>query len=175
MRIRKVVKGKGLENYITGQVGKYQFQAGLLQNKPHYEPLETLIGYSNKLPVYQKHWYSFAGKKLLRHGNKPDGTLWKIGQEMDEVFMWLRKPFRLPKNADLLAVIDFIVDNLNGKENQQRILNAIQAVIRNPILRKDYGDNSQKTAKEKGFNQLLMATGQLFKNIKVRFLRNVQK
>lgn len=175
MRRRKVVKGKGFEKYITGQVGKYQFQAGLLQNKPHYAPLKTLLGYQNGKPVFQKHWYSYAGKKLLRQGKKPDGTLWKIGQKMDDAFMWLRKPFTLAKNADLLAVINFIVDNLNGKGNQQRILNAIQAVIRNPILRGDYGRNSQKTAKEKGFNQLLMATGQLFKNIKVRFLRNVQK
>ena len=126
MRRRKVVKGKGFEKYITGQVGKYQFQAGLLQNKPHYAPLKTLLGYQNGKPVFQKHWYSYAGKKLLRQGNKPDGTLWKIGQKMDDAFMWLRKPFTWAKNADLLAVINFIVDNLNGKGNQQRILNATQ-------------------------------------------------
>ena len=46
MRRRKVVKGKGFEKYITGQVGKYQFQAGLLQNKPHYAPLKTLLAVS---------------------------------------------------------------------------------------------------------------------------------
>lgn len=62
MRRRKVVKGKGFEKYITGQVGKYQFQAGLLQNKPHYAPLKTLLGYQNGKPVFQKHWYSYAGK-----------------------------------------------------------------------------------------------------------------
>lgn len=155
---------------IAGEIGKFKFQVGILENKQHYAPMKRLIGTNNGKPVYAKSWYNYAGIKLLRQGSKVDGTLFGVAREMDAAYKWLRKPFELRKNTDLLLVINYIVDNLNGRNVRQQILNALQAVVRNPILRGDYGRNSQKTAKYKGFNKLMMSTGQLFKNIKARFL-----
>jgi hypothetical protein len=53
------------------------------------------------------------------------------------------------------------------------LTNAIQAIVRNPILRGDYGRNNLFTQKVKGFNRLMIDTGQFFNNIKARvFKRN---
>lgn len=169
MRVkRKVIEGQGLDKFIQGQIDKYKFDVGILTNKQHFAPARRLVGYKNGVPVYEKSWYNFAGIKLLKAGNKIDGTLFGIAEELDAAYKWLRRPFALSTNKDLLAVINTIVEELNGRENKRRLINAVQAVVRNPILRGDYGRNSKKTAKEKGFNKLMMSTGQFFKNIKAR-------
>jgi hypothetical protein len=52
--------------------------------------------------------------------------------------------------------------------------NLAQAIIRNPILRGDYGSNSALTRKIKGFDRFMFDTGQLFQSIKAKVLkRNV--
>ena len=158
---RKLIESKGLDKFIQGKLDKYKFQVGILQNKQHFAPLRQG---KNGLPAI----YHYAGMYLYRHGKKVDGTLWSIGKELDAAFKWLRKPFLLAKNKDLLSVINLIVDNMNGKDNRQRLVNAIQAVVRNPILRGDYGRNSRKWAARKGFNKLMFMTGQFFQNIKAR-------
>ena len=165
---RKIIEGKGLDKFISGEISKFKFDVGILQNKPHFEVLKRKIGTKNGKPVYAKSWYQYAGLHLLRHNNEPDGTLNSVASEMDEMFKWLRKPFLLKKNKDLIWVINFMVDIMNGKNNRRRIENAIQAVVRNPILRGDYGKNSRKNAIEKGINKILMRTRQLFKNVKTR-------
>lgn len=171
MRVKKSeIVGKGLDQVLQGKFDKYQFQVGILQNKQHYAPARKLVGFRNGNPVYEKSWYNFAGIQLLRAGNKVDGTLKGVAKEMDEAYKWLRRPWEISKNKDLIGIIHYIVEDINGRENKQRILNGIQAVVRNPILRGDYGKNSRKRAKEKGFNKLMMATGQFFKNIKARFI-----
>ena len=58
---------------------------------------------------------------------------------------------------------------MNQQGDKQRILNGMRAVVRNPILRGEYGKNSAKWAAVKGFNDLLMMTGQFFKAIEARF------
>lgn len=161
---RKIIESKGLDKFIQGKLDKYRFQVGILQNKQHFAPLHQGTTGHKGLPVI----YNYAGLYLYRHGKKVDGTLWNIGKELDAAFKWLRKPFLLAKNKELLSVINLIVDNMNGKDNKQRLVNAIQAVVRNPILRGDYGRNSKRWAKRKGFNKLMFMTGQFFQNIKAR-------
>lgn len=161
------IEGKGLSKMIEGELGKYKFQVGILENKLHYLPAQG----DTTLTRGQNIYYSYAGLKLRKPSSyKYKGTLFSVAKDMDEAFKWLRKPFMLQSNADVLAVLKYVVENLNGKDTKQRIINAVQAVVRNPILRGNYGKNSAKTSKSKGFNKLLMDTGQLFKNIKARLL-----
>lgn len=161
------IEGKGLSKMIEGELGKYKFQVGILENKPHYLPAQG----DTTLTRGQNIYYSYAGLKLRKPSSfRYSGTLFSVAKDMDEAFKWLRKPFMLRSNADVLAVLKYVVDNLNGKDSKQRIINAVQAVVRNPIMRGNYGKNSAKTSKAKGFNKLLMDTGQLFKNIKARLL-----
>lgn len=162
-----IIKGKGLDKMIEGELGKYRFEVGILENKRHYLPYVSDTTYTKG----QNSWYNYAGLKLRRQSSfKYKGTLFSVARDMDQAFKWLRRPFMLQSNEDLFNVLYFVVENINGKENRQRIINGIQAVVRNPILRGAYGRNSAKTAKKKGFNKLLMDTGQLFKNIKARLI-----
>ena len=72
-------------------------------------------------------------------------------------------------NKEVVMALNDIVKDMNGQDLHQRILNGFQAVVRNPILRGEYGKNTSPWARKKGFNQLLMMTGQFFKNVKARF------
>lgn len=151
-----MIKGKGLDKIIQVELDKYQVELGILKNEP------------KKLPLYGQ-FKTYAGIKLLRDSNKTSGTLVDVAIDLDKRFKWLRKPFVSPNNKEVAQVVNDIVKSMNGRADKQRVLNGMQAIIRNPILRGEYGQNSQKTVQEKGFNKLLMATGQFFKNIKARF------
>lgn len=54
----------------------------------------------------------------------------------------------------------------------RRLENAARSIVRNPMLRKEYGDNADSTAKEKGFNHWGLNTGTLFKAIEAKYGRN---
>lgn len=150
------IKGKGLDKIIQIQLDKYQVDLGILKDEP------------KKLPIYGK-FKTFAGQRLLQQGKATKGSLVDVAIDLDNRFKWLRKPFAEPKNKEVAQVVNDIVKCMNGRADKQRVLNGMQAIIRNPILRGDYGKNSQKTAKEKGFNKLLMATGQFFKAIRAKY------
>lgn len=151
-----MIKGKGLDKIIQVELDKYQVELGILKNEP------------KKLPLYGQ-FKTYAGIRLLRDSKNTSGTLVDVAIDLDNRFKWLRKPFASQNNKEVVQVVNDIVKSMNGRADKQRVLNGMQAIIRNPILRGEYGQNSQKTAKEKGFNKLLMATGQFFKNIKARF------
>lgn len=150
-----------LAKKIAFKLDKYEVQVGLLENKVRNKP---------KFGQFK----SYAGKTLLREGGVSKGaSMVEVAEYLDKNYKWLRKPFLLKNNKEVVAVINDIVKDMNGQDLKQRILNGFQAVVRNPILRGEYGFHSAKWAKKKGFNQLLMMTGQFFKNIKSRFIKNV--
>ena len=37
---RKIIEGKGLDKFISGEISKFKFDVGILQNKPHFEVLK---------------------------------------------------------------------------------------------------------------------------------------
>jgi hypothetical protein len=53
-----------------------------------------------------------------------------------------------------------------GGGGRQRVLNLLQAIVRNPILKHQYGPNTSATADAKGFDRHLFDTGKMFKSIK---------
>lgn len=151
------LKIKNLSKKLSFKLAKYEVQVGLLENK------------QRKKPKFNE-FKNYAGKKLLREGGASKGaSLVKVAEYLDTRYKWLRKPFLLRNNKEVVVVINDIIKDMNGKGDKQRILNGFQAVARNPILRGEYGKNNNKWAKKKGFNDLLMMTGQTFKSIKARF------
>lgn len=155
------LKIKNLSKKITYKVGKYQVQVGILTDA------------RRKKPLFGK-FKNYAGKRLLREGGVSNGaTMAEVAKYMDKKFKWLRKPWLKESNKEVVTVIDDIVKCMNGKGDKQRILNGCQAVVRNPILRGEYGKIKAVTARRKGFDDALLMTGQLFKNIKARFKNNV--
>lgn len=54
---------------------------------------------------------------------------------------------------------------------QRRLENACRSIVRNPMLRREYGDNAESTAKAKGFDHWGINTGTLFKAIEAKYGR----
>lgn len=139
-----------------GVFEKYQFQVGVLEDGPHKQALPKEKGLKN-----------FAGGPARKTG-------FKSFQNISEVSEALRKrtginfytePFNSKKNRDILEFTKSFFDLCAGRTQARRAENLLQAIVRNPILRGDYGKNTRQTAKLKGFNRLMIDTAQLFKAI----------
>lgn len=75
-------------------------------------------------------------------------------------------------NNDLNLVTKELIKAFSGGEvEQRRIQNAAIALIRNPILRKDFGSNMRSTSDVKSFDWPMVDTGTFFLNIKAEYLR----
>lgn len=152
------IEGDDFYRIIQVELDKYECEVGILQDKPHYN---AGIGFK-----------TYAGQQLARTGRKIVGSLADVAQDLDRRFHWLERPWRMQSNQAVQDVVNDIAESMNGRDPRakQRVLNGVQAVVRNPILRGDYGGNSSQWAQVKGFNKLLMWTGQFFQNIKARYV-----
>lgn len=173
MKIKPVNLSEDFLAYINARLGEYNCRVGILENKPHYAPLKSTQEYKigDKWVSNKKGWvpYMYAGLMLWRQGYRQDGSLYTVARDLAKQIDWLQRPFRLKSNKDVLSVVYLVIEGLNGREVKQRILNAVQAIVRNPLLRSEYGRNSEKWAKYKMFNKWGFLTGQFFKNIKAKF------
>jgi hypothetical protein len=140
-----------------GVFEKYDMQVGVLLDSVHKRPLPKVRG----LKVY-------AGGPARKVSSKSSG------KSISEVSESLRKnsgvnfytaPFQSKKNKDILAFSKVFFQLCAGKTQAKRSENYLQAIVRNPILRGDYGMNNPKTARAKGFNRFMIDTSQLFKAI----------
>lgn len=147
-----------LAKKIQKEIGNYNFEVGILNNSP------------KKLPK-RKTFKNFAGIKVSAIGSTSTKvSLAEVAKYTDKKFGWLKKPFKEPKNKEVLGVVQEIAKQVFEKKSldNKRLENAVQAVIRNPILRSDYGNNADSTIKQKGFDKLGINTSQLFKAIKAK-------
>lgn len=143
---------------ISKQIGNYNFEVGILKNEPKKLPKK---GASK----------SYAGLTISASGAASQKvSLAEVAKYTDNMFKWLKKPFTLKGNKEVLAIVKEIAGQTFGKKSvdNKRLENAVQAVIRNPILRGDYGKNAASTIKAKGFDKLGINTAQLFKSIKAK-------
>lgn len=143
---------------IQKEIGLYTFEVGILQDAP--KKLRKKGASKN-----------FAGMSINANGKTSTGaSLAQVAKFNDNRFGWLKKPFKLSGNKEVLAVVKEIAAQTFGKKtlNNKRLENAVQAVIRNPILRGDYGSNAASTIKQKGFDKLGIDTAQFFKAIKAK-------
>ncbi len=151
------LKGQGLDKIIQVELDKYKVELGVLEDKPKVVEAE------------KGNYKTYAGLKLLKETKKYNGRLVDVAVELDKKYKWLRYPFLVKNNQDVVKVVNDIVRCINGKADKQRVLNGMQAIVRNPILRNQHGMNTLARERQKGFNKLLMATGQFFKAIKAGF------
>lgn len=150
---------KPLWKNIQFRLSKYEMEAGILEDV------------KRKRPLFGQ-FKTYAGQTVLKTGRMSDEKdMSELAAELDKKYKWLRRPFYSEKNKEVVKVVSDITKDLNGQGDKRRILNGCQAIFRNPILRGDYGRNSDKWKKQKGFDKLLMMTGQFFKAIKARFVR----
>jgi hypothetical protein len=155
---------RGVRKQLLGRFGKYQFEVGILENKPHYQaqpdgPLN--MGENLK---------TFAGGPARRQTRVPSGiSVAEVSKENRARlgFNYLKVPFK-NKSADIVKFSREFFKIAFGKSEKRRAENLLQAIVRNPILRGDYGGNTRGTAIAKGFDRHMIDTAQLFKSIRAR-------
>lgn len=150
-----------LGRFIQKDLDKYESEIGILEDKP-----------AAKWKGPQRNWH--GGPANRQAGQNKETTLRALMSKFNATYNILLAPWRLPENRDVLNAINKMTADINkGGKMKQSFLNAMQAVVRNPILRGDYGDNTKATQSTKGFNRLMINTGKFFSNIKVRFTKHV--
>lgn len=167
----KIELGKTWGKKLQGRIQSYQFDVGVLEDKEHLEAVET--------PRFeQPNLGSYAGGPVRRTTRRASGMT--VGEVLVENMKRLNinlllRPFQ-EKNSEIMkfteTFLKFVVKR--GNVSIRRVENLIQAIVRNPILRQEYGQNSSEAADLKGFDRHLIDTGQTFKAIKAR-ARRVRK
>lgn len=141
---------------IQRDLNKYGVEVGILEDGP-----------AAKWKKEQKRYAGGPANKIA--GKDKSTTLAAVFRKFDMAFNLLLGPWRKPDNKDVVMTVGQMMADLSvSGHRRQQFLNASQAVVRNPILRGDYGQNSREWAKRKGFNRLLINTATMFKNIKAR-------
>lgn len=147
-----------------GVFEKYMFDVGILDDGVHKEPLSQSAGLRN-----------FKGGPARKRSRITDGTtLSEVSESLRSHLgvNFYQKPFRSRKNRAILRFSKSFFDLVRGKSQKKRCENLLQAIVRNPILRGDYGQNSDITRKIKGFSRLMIDTGQFFNAIKAKVRRS---
>ena len=164
----------GFKDRLRGRFGKYEFEVGILQDKPHYWPS---YGPTSKLakesPPRTGLYAGGPVRKIFRGSYKGrpysnDSIADVSRQNRDRLgFNYLAKPFE-NKSTDIMKFTKEFFRLAFGKSEKKRCENLLQAIVRNPILKGDYGPQSERSFKTKGFNRPMIDTAQLFKAIKAR-------
>lgn len=164
----KATLGKSWMKKVKRKIDGYEFEVGILQDKPHYDPVYHGLFEEPSLSKY-------AGGPIRDKSNQlgPLTTGQILIKNMERLQRnILLEPFR-KKNSDILAFTSYFLKFIFSKPgvNPNRLTNLLQAIVRNPILRKEYGNNSRATIENKGFDRHLFDTGEMFKSIKAKVIR----
>ena len=121
------------------------------------------------------HYSRLAGGLVRYRRKNSKATIGQVEGWLDDRYGWLQKVIDEDNEneADLKEVIKRL-SSLFGKDDEslkKRYLNACRALVRNPILRKEFGSNAPSTIKQKGFDHPMRDTGKFFKAINAQFVR----
>jgi len=147
---------KRFSKWAKGTFERYDFKVGVLNDLPHRNPINKTKSFAGGLARATKSKSSFSMAEVSQNLRKTTGI---------NIYT---APFKLAKNKDILLFLGNFFQVITGKGSEKRLQNTLQAIIRNPILRRDYGKNTIATARAKKFNRLMIDTAQLFKNIKAK-------
>ncbi len=164
----KIELGSSWGKKIQRRVNGIEFEVGVLDDKPHKDPVDQ--------PLFQEPLLSnYAGGPVRRTSRNESGitTGQVLIQNMERMNRnILLEPFQ-QRNSEILKFTNYFLRYIVGRPGSsiKRIENLLQAIVRNPILKKEYGENSARTADNKGFDRHLFDTGQMFKAIRARVIR----
>lgn len=148
-----------------GVYEKYDFDVGIINDGPHKLAKESSSGLK-----------SYAGGPARKTSNKPSGmTISQVSEDLRKKtgINFYTKPFSSGNNKDILDFVKEFFEICAGRSEAKRAENLLQAVVRNPITRGDYGSNTDKTAKTKGFNRFMIDTSQMFQAITAKVVKRV--
>lgn len=164
----RIVLDKRFKKNIAGRFGKYNFEVGVLDDGPYLKPKRGEPGLKGQEIIN-----SYAGGPVRQKTRQASGkSISDISRANRERlgFNYLTKPFE-KRSSDIIKFSNEFFKYAFGKSQKRRLENLLQAIVRNPILRGDYGQNSALTKKIKGFDRYMIDTAQLFKSIKARVIR----
>ena len=163
----KAVFPKSFGKKIKKQIERYQFEVGVLEDKPHRNAEshgrfeEPKLGYYAGGPVR---------KATRENSDQSIGDVLISNMERINTNLLLA-PFQQKSSEILRFTKAFLELVTKRKMSIKRVENLLQAIVRNPILRGEYGGNRANTADAKGFDRHLIDTAQTFKAIKARAKR----
>jgi hypothetical protein len=149
---------------IASRYERYEFEAGILEDKPYREPEEHGLFEEPQLGNY-------AGgpvrKATRTQSDKSIGDIFVDNmRRINTNLLW--EPFKSKGNQDLRKFSRAFFQFAFGRASENQVKNLLQAIIRNPILKGAYGTNKPGTADAKGFDRHLIDTAQTFKAIRAR-------
>lgn len=166
----KLNLGRTWGKKLQGRIERYEFEVGVLEDEDHYQPVDTGRFEEADLRTY-------AGGNIRRTSRVKSGLT--KGQVLVENMKRLNinlllRPFQ-EQNSEIMKFTEYFLKFVVAKKGSsiRRIENLLQAIVRNPILRQEYGGNSSATADAKGFDRHLFDTGQMFKAIRARAKKRV--
>lgn len=152
---------KGFTERVQSRFNRFQMEVGILEDGPH----KAAKGGKDNLSAY-------AGGPI-RKKSRSDGelTVSQVSAANRERlgFNYIVEPFKR-KDSEIIRFSQafFKMASVRATSMRKRVENLMQAIVRNPILRGDYGSNSPLTKKIKGFDRKMIDTAQLFKAIKAQ-------
>lgn len=161
----KIQIDKRLKKTLKGTFEKYDFDVGVLTDKDHYQPKRGVRGLKGQdvLKIYA------GGPARMQSRKKSSMNMSQLSEHIRKNLgiNYLTEPFK-KKSSDIIKFANEFFRLALGKSQKRRCENLLQAIVRNPILRGEYGNNSPLTIKIKGFDRFLIDTAQFFKNITAR-------
>jgi hypothetical protein len=158
-----IVFEKKFAKKLQGRFGKYDFQVGVLTDGEYKKPRRGVRGLGGRDVLS-----AYAGGPVRKKSREPAGvSISEVSKANRERlgFNYLKEPFK-KQSSDIIKFTDAFFKLAFGKSQKRRAENLLQAVVRNPILKGEYGDNSAITRRIKGFNRGMIDTAQLFKALK---------
>ncbi len=153
---------KRFQKNVAGRFGKYVFEVGILEDNSYKTPKRGVRGLHGQDVIS-----TYAGGPVRQKSTKDSGmAVSDVSKAMRDRlgFNYLTKPFE-KKSSDIIKFTGEFFKLVSGKSQKRRAENLLQAVVRNPILRGDYGKNTELTKKIKGFDRYMIDSAQLFKAI----------
>lgn len=149
----------------AGLFGKYEFEVGVLEDVPYKTPKRGKRGLKGQDVIS-----TYAGGPVRQKTRFSSGVMISeiVKQNQERLGVnFLLAPFD-KKGSDIIKFSNEFFKYVFGKSQAKRCENLLQAIVRNPILRGDYGGNSKLTQTIKGFNRGMIDTAQMFKALKAR-------
>lgn len=157
---------KGFAERVQARYDRFEMQVGVLQDGPHKAPLERPPGAES----FNANLSSYAGGPVRKKSRQAGGlTIAQVSAaNRDRLGVnYLTEPFKR-KDSEIIKFSNAFFKMASGRATsmRKRCENLLQAIVRNPILRGEYGRQARSTTREKGFDRPMIDTAQLFKAIK---------
>lgn len=160
--------GKSWSKKLSHRVDGFEFEVGVLDDSAHMEPVETpRFG----VPDLKTYAGGPARKQTRVAGPLTTGEVLVANMKRLNINLLLA-PFQ-ERNSDIIKFTNEFLKLAVARPgiSPKRVENLLQAIVRNPILKQEYGQNSAQAADNKGFSRSMIDTAQMFKAIVARMTK----